>query len=125
MECPAQCAAVGDPHYTTFDGFTFSFNGACNYRLVREITTDEFDVTAMNVPCGSTGVTCTKAVEIRAYAKRWQLLHGEEVRENNKTLTATPATHVKDQVHISKAGLFISLTFEFGMTVLWDGGEHI
>ena len=47
----------------------------------------------------------------------------KQVGEN--TLTARPSTKVKGQVIIDKAGLFMSVTFEFGMTVLWDGGESV
>ena len=30
------CYASGDPHFSTFDGLNYNFNGACTYTLVRE-----------------------------------------------------------------------------------------
>ena len=78
-----------------------------------------------NVPCGSTGVTCTKSVTIEAYGKTFKLKQDEAIEVSNDTLTARPSTTIKDQVSITKAGMFVSLSFEFGMTVLWDGGEKI
>lgn len=123
QDCPAKCSAVGDPHYITFDGTYFSFNGACNYRLTRETSNNVFDVMAENVPCGSTGVTCTKSVTIEAYGKIFKLKQDGVIEVSNDTLTARPPTIIKDQVKIAIAGMFVSLSFEFGMTVLWDGGK--
>ena len=33
--CGARCSAVGDPHYTTFDGHQFDFMGQCSYTMVK------------------------------------------------------------------------------------------
>ncbi len=61
--CAGVCVATGDPHYVTFDGRCYSFLGDCQYVLARE-TNGLFSVMAENVPCGSTGVTCTKSVTL-------------------------------------------------------------
>lgn len=48
MTCGARCAAVGDPHYVTFDGKRYDFMGKCSYFLMK---TDEISVEAENVAC--------------------------------------------------------------------------
>lgn len=76
--CAGVCVATGDPHYVTFDGRYYSFLGDCQYVLVRE-TSGLFSVTAENVPCGSTGVTCTKSVTLSLGNTVIHLLRGRTV----------------------------------------------
>lgn len=75
-ECAGTCAATGDPHYVTFDGRAFTFPGDCEYLLAREAS-GLFAVTAENVPCGSTGVTCTKSVVVVMGNTVVHMLRGE------------------------------------------------
>lgn len=76
--CAGVCLATGDPHYVTFDGRYYSFLGDCQYVLVRE-SSGLFSVTAENVPCGSTGVTCTKSVTLNLGNTVIHLLRGRTV----------------------------------------------
>lgn len=48
VSCGARCSAVGDPHYTTFDGKKYDFMGQCSYYLLE---TAGFSVETENVAC--------------------------------------------------------------------------
>ncbi|XP_038621311.1 LOW QUALITY PROTEIN: mucin-5AC-like [Tachyglossus aculeatus] len=68
--CRASCTVYGDGHYITFDGHRYSFSGHCQYTLVQDhcgrngSALGAFRVITENVPCGTTGLTCSKAIKI-------------------------------------------------------------
>ena len=56
--CAGTCSVYGDPHYTTFDGKRFLFEGRCNYVIAQDKCSKNngsFSIQAENVACGSTG----------------------------------------------------------------------
>ena len=61
-----KCSAFGDPHYKTFDGKWFEFNGICKYILAEEYVTKLFDIVIENVGCNAAeDVSCAKSVSIK------------------------------------------------------------
>lgn len=59
----------------TFDGLVLTFPGACEYLLVREAS-GRFSVSIQNLPCGASGLTCTKAVTVRLDSTVVHMLRG-------------------------------------------------
>ncbi|KAM8881275.1 SCO-spondin isoform 1-T4 [Synchiropus picturatus] len=123
LVCAGICVATGDPHYVTFDGRAFSFLGDCQYVLARE-TSGLFSVTAENVPCGSTGVTCTKSVTLSLGNTVIHLLRGKAVTVNGMPVNL-PKSYSGSGLTLEKVGLFVSLSSKFGVTLLWDGGMRV
>ncbi|XP_078198084.1 SCO-spondin isoform X14 [Callithrix jacchus] len=123
QRCSGRCQASGAPHYVTFDGLAFTFPGACEYLLVREAS-GLFTVSAQNLPCGASGLTCTKALAVRLEGTAVHMLRGRAVTVNGVSVTL-PKVYTGPGLSLRHAGLFLLLSTRLGLTLLWDGGTRV
>ncbi|KAK3108443.1 hypothetical protein FSP39_008068, partial [Pinctada imbricata] len=118
-DCPAVCWASGDPHYYTFDGYHYPFQGNCEYVLARDKEEGKFSILAENVQCGSTGVTCTKKIVIQIHAYTLELVRGKE-------LNLTDGSYVTKGLVISQQSFWTTVNaHDLGVSVMWDGGTRV
>eukprot|EP00058_Branchiostoma_floridae_P011265 XP_002596753.1 hypothetical protein BRAFLDRAFT_73747 [Branchiostoma floridae] len=134
-KCAGMCHASGDPHYVTFDGRAYSFQGDCSYVLAKEAVNNSFTVTAENVPCGSSGVTCTKSVTVTIKGTDILMVHpvfsastlvstGRVVRVNGVVVNL-PKYYEGSGIYIREAGMFAILKAKLGLEVKFDGGTRV
>lgn len=66
MACNCVCEGWGDPHYVTFDGLYYSYQGNCTYVLMEEITPKyHLKIFIDNVYCDPTeDVSCPRSIII-------------------------------------------------------------
>ncbi|XP_052092501.1 mucin-5AC-like [Mytilus californianus] len=121
-DCPAICSAVGDSHYHTFDGREYEFQGSCDYVLAK--STDQnphkFLITENNVPCGTSGVTCTKSITFsigEPGTKNYysiQLIKGKPISVESES-----------PFNVTEVGESIMVTTNTGITLVWDKGTRV
>lgn len=113
----AVCRASGDPHYTTFDGVSFSFQGVCSYILTRA-KDKSFQVITENVKCGSTDVSCTKSIQITIKGQEINLVRGKD------DVNTTGDIYQLSNIVITKQSFWTSIHAPSeNITILWDGGQ--
>lgn len=61
------CTVFGDPHYRTFDGKFYSFQGACKYQLAADCVDRSFSIRVTNDARGTKTSSWTKTVCIKVH----------------------------------------------------------
>ncbi|XP_027019633.2 mucin-2-like isoform X1 [Tachysurus fulvidraco] len=115
-KCPGTCTIYGSGHYNTFDKQRFGFGGYCSYIALQNNCgnqTKTFHVITENVPCGTTGTTCSKAVRV---------ILGRTVLElrDGKMTEKKAETGLSIKFNVRYVGLYLVIDSEIGLTVLWD-----
>ncbi|TRY87240.1 hypothetical protein DNTS_031749 [Danionella cerebrum] len=115
-KCPGICTIYGSGHHMTFDKNKFGFTGDCRYIAASNRCgnkTGNFHVITENMPCGTTGTTCSKSVGIRLGRTQLKLSEG--------ILTATYTENGPDIKYSERnVGMYLVIDAEIGLTILWD-----
>ncbi|KAK1891904.1 Mucin-5AC [Dissostichus eleginoides] len=117
-ECDGTCSVYGAGHYMTFDQKRFTFDGSCEYILTQDYcgsaqSNGTFRVISENLPCGTTGTTCSKTIRI--------FLGNAEVilTEGSYQLLSSGDEH-SVPFRYSTMGIYLVVEANNGLILMWD-----
>ena len=122
---PGECWVSGDPHYRRFDGLVFSFQGNCSYVIVKDVVNQTFSLMAENVPCGSSGVTCTKSITLSLPGHDLVLRRGQMLLNDIAVNDLQSVTQLTGTIMLRSFGLFLHVSVSsIGLQFYWDRGTQ-
>ncbi|XP_039982431.1 mucin-5AC-like [Xiphias gladius] len=115
--CDAVCGIYGDGHYVTFDDKRFDFNGQCEYTLLQDYCgsgqgNGSFRIITENVPCGTTGTTCSKTIKI--------FLGNDEIQLKDGNFQVVKGSSHVFPAQVHKMGIYLVVTVKPGLVLMWD-----
>ncbi|XP_017564176.2 IgGFc-binding protein-like [Pygocentrus nattereri] len=127
-ESKASCRAFGDPHYETFDGSQFSFQGTCSYVLVKTSGNDKtltpFSIINKNRLASGARGSYMKSAIIKLPGHEIVITHGERNRVTiDGKISFLPVKLNSGNIRITKSGITGTLKTDFGLEVTFDWGE--
>ncbi|KAJ1132105.1 hypothetical protein NDU88_010434 [Pleurodeles waltl] len=124
------CWASGDPHYRTFDGVTFDYQGTCKYTLSKSTAHTgsliDFSVIVQNEHRSSPVVAWTRRVEVNVYGEEISIASGEYGRiQINGSEYILPISSQSGKIQVYYSGSSAVVQTEFGLAVSFDWRHHV
>ncbi|XP_072277621.1 mucin-2-like [Pyxicephalus adspersus] len=115
----AICTLYGQGHYITFDNKRFTINGNCEYTLVQDycdiddLKKGTFKIITENIPCGTTGTSCSVSITVYLGAHKLILADG-------RIDVVTTSSNVEIPYKTRRMGIYLVIETNNGLVLVWD-----
>lgn len=114
----------GDPHYKTFDGKFYSFQGSCKYQLTADCTNHTFSIRVTNDGRKTKSSSWTKTVTLKLGGIKVNL--GQKMRVKVNGTRIEPPYKLGTRLTIEKKDdEGVSVDTDIGIKLLWDGNNFL
>ncbi|KAM8939218.1 mucin-2-like [Pelodytes ibericus] len=118
--CYGTCTIHGNGHHITFDNKIYDFDGNCEFVAAQDYcghpdSYNSFRVITENIPCGSTGTTCSKAIKI--------FLGSLELSLTDERLLEVQGEGIfgnSTQYQTREMGIYLVIEARNGILLIWD-----